>query len=287
MSRNEWIDKVEYPFRSKYIEIDGHKMHYVDEGSGTPVLMVHGTPEWSFGYRYIIKGLKENFRCIAPDLLGMGLSDKPEDADYSCRAHAARLEEFIRKLGIRNFNIIANDFGGSIAMSYALKFPDEVSHICLFNTWMWSVSNDKHYASPAKMMRTFLGKMLYKQFNFPVNFIMPQAFADRSKLSGNIHKHYKLALPTSKERSATYAFALELLDAGDWWDSLWAQISKVRTKPFLFFWGTKDKFIPLYELAKWQNELPSARVVKFDDAGHFVQEEEPEKMMMELRKFFG
>jgi len=285
--RIEWIDKVEYPFRSKFMEVGGHKIHYVDEGTGTPILMVHGTPEWSFGYRYVIKGMKENFRCIAPDLLGMGLSDKPENADYSCKAHAARLEEFIRKLGIKNFNIIANDFGGSIAMSYALKYPDEVSHICLFNTWMWSVSNDKHYASPAKMMRTFLGKMLYKKFNFPVNVIMPQAFADRSKLNGNIHKHYKLALPTSKERNATYAFALELLDAGEWWNSLWMQISKVRTKPFLFFWGTKDKFIPLYELAKWQNELPSARVVKFDDAGHFVQEEEPEKMVMELKKFFG
>jgi len=186
---------------------------------------------------------------------------------------------------LKNFHIIANDFGGSIAVGYALKHPSKVSHICLFNTWMWSLNNDKHYASPAKMMRGWVGRLLYKQFNFPVNVIMPQAFADKGKLSGNIHKHYKLALPSSKERNATYAFARELLDAGEWWDSLWAEIGKIRTKPFLFFWGMKDKFIPSYELAKWQNELPSARVVKFEDAGHFVQEEEPEKMVMELKKF--
>lgn len=283
----EWIDKVEYPFRHNWIEIAGNKMHYVDEGSGTPVLMVHGTPEWSFGYRYLIKGLSGNFRCVAPDLLGMGLSDKPQDADYTCKAHAERLEEFIARLGLKNLNIIAHDFGGSIALSHALNHPNNVTRICLFNTWMWSVATDKHYATPAKFMRTFIGKTLYKQFNFPVNVIMPQAFGDKTKLSGNIRKHYKLALPTARERNATYAFARELLDAGQWWDSLWAQMDKIKTKPFLFFWGMKDKFIPAYELAKWQNFLPSARVVKFDTAGHFVQEEEPEKMVMELKRFFG
>ncbi len=283
----DWLDKVEYPFRSNFISIDGNKIHYVDEGSGTPILMVHGTPEWSFGYRYLLKGLSGNFRCIASDLLGMGLSDKPEDADYSCQAHAARLEQFITKLGLKNFNIIANDFGGSIALSYAIKNPNNIDHICLFNTWMWSLKDDKHYATPAKMMRTWLGKLLYKQFNFPVSVIMPQAFGDKTKLSGNIHKHYKLALPTSKERNATYAFAKELLDASGWWDSLWSQLAPIKTKPFLFFWGMKDIFIPPKELARWQNALPSARVVKFENAGHFVQEEEPEKMIMELKKFFG
>ena len=283
----EWIDKIEYPFRSKFLEIDGYKMHYVDEGSGTPVLMAHGTPEWSFGYRYLIKGLMGSCRCIAPDMLGMGLSDKPQNADYSCKAHAARLEQFIAKLGLKNINIIANDFGGSIAMNYALKNPGNVTHVCLFNTWMWSLSGDKHYMTPAKIMRTWFGKLLYKQFNFPVNVIMPQAFGDKGKLSGNIHKHYKLALPSPKERNATYVFARELMDAGEWWDSLWAQMDNIKSKPFLFFWGMKDTFIPAYELAKWQNALPSARVVKFDTAGHFTQEEEPEKMVMELKKFFG
>ncbi|HXH20354.1 MAG TPA: alpha/beta fold hydrolase [Chitinophagales bacterium] len=283
----DWLDKVEYPFRSNFFAVDGSKMHYVDEGNGQPVVMVHGTPEWSFGYRYLIKGLSGNFRCIAPDLLGMGLSDKPRDADYSCKAHAQRLEGLIAGLGLKHINIIANDFGGSIALSYAINHAHNVHHISLFNTWMWSVKDDKHYAAPAKVMRTFLGKVLYKQFNFPVNVIMPQAFGDKSKLSGNIHKHYKLALPTAKDRSATYAFARELIDASSWWDSLWAQLDKIKTKPFLFFWGMKDKFIPPYELAKWQNALPSARVIKFENAGHFVQEEEPEKMVMELKKFFG
>lgn len=281
-----WLDKKEYPFKSKFIEVDGYKIHYVDEGSGLPVLMMHGTPEWSFGYRHLIKGLSGSHRCIAPDLLGMGLSDKPQLADFSCKAHAERLEKFITKLGLKNSSIIANDFGGAIALHYAIRHPDNVDKICLFNTWMWSLKNDKHYAKPAKLMRSWLGKMLYQRFNFPVNILMPQAYGNKNLLTKNIHNHYKQALPSAQERVATYTFALQLLDAGDWWERLWAQMDKIKTKPFLFFWGMKDTFIPQKELAKWLNVLPSAKVVKLEQAGHFAQEEEPEKMVEELRKFF-
>jgi len=280
-----WIDKKEYPFKPNYLEAGGYKIHYVDEGKGNPVLMLHGTPEWSFGYRHLVKGLSGQYRCIAPDLLGMGLSDKPQLADFSCKAHAERLEKFIAKLDLKNLSIIANDFGGSIAMNYAIKNPANVDKICLFNTWMWSVKNDKHYALPAKMMRGWLGKILYQRFNFPVNVIMPKAFGDKTRLTKNIHEHYKKPLPTAHERIATYEFARQLLDASDWWDSLWAQMDKVKTKPFLFFWGMKDTFILPKELARWQNALPSSKVIKLENAGHFAQEEEPEKMVEELRKF--
>lgn len=280
-----WLDKKEYPFRSNFIEIDGYKIHYVDEGQGEVVLMVHGTPEWSFGYRHLIKGLMGKFRCVAPDLLGMGLSDKPRLADYSCKAHAERLQQFITKLGLKNIRIIANDFGGSIALYSAITHPANVDKICLFNTWMWSLNNDSHYAKPAKLMRSWFGKMLYKQFNFPVNFILPQAYGNRSLLTKHIHNHYKQPLPTAGDRTATYAFALQLLDAGEWWDSLWAQMDKIKTKPFLFFWGMKDSFILQKELARWLNVLPSAKVIRLTQAGHFVQEEEPEKMVEALRAF--
>lgn len=262
-------------------------MHYIDEGQGAPVLMVHGTPEWSFAYRHIIKGLMGQYRCIAPDMLGMGLSDKPQLTDYSCKAHAERLEKFITRLGLKNVSILANDFGGSIALHYAIKHPDNVDKISLFNTWMWSLKDDSHYARPAGMMRGWLGKLLYQRFNFPVNVIMPRAYGNKSILTKHIHDHYKQVLPTAKERVATYTFALQLLDAGDWWNALWAQMDKIKTKPFLFFWGMKDTFILRKELAKWQNALPSARVVKLEQSGHFAQEEEPEKMVEELRRFLA
>jgi pimeloyl-ACP methyl ester carboxylesterase len=87
----DWLNKTLYPFESRWITMDGNAIHYIDEGSGEILFFVHGTPEWSFGYRDLIRELRNSYRCIAIDLLGFGLSDKPADADYTCQAHALRL----------------------------------------------------------------------------------------------------------------------------------------------------------------------------------------------------
>lgn len=282
-----WIDTSLYPFRHHYLEIDTHRIHYVDEGKGPVVLFAHGTPEWSFGYRELIKLLRGSFRCVAPDYLGFGLSDKPEKADYSTPKHAERFEMFIEKLGLKNISIIANDFGGSIALNYAIRHPENIHRICLSNTWLWSLSNDRHYSIPGRVMSTGLGRLLYRRFNLPVTVIMPRAYGNKSKLTRKIHFHYKKPLSTPAERNGTYGFAKDLMDAGPWWDKLWMDLDRVKDKKFLIFWGLKDSFVPARELDKWVSRIPDARVITFEQAGHFVQEEEPEHMARELREFLS
>ncbi|MCC7507050.1 MAG: alpha/beta fold hydrolase [Saprospiraceae bacterium] len=280
-------DRSLFPFESRYFTLpDGNKMHYVDEGSGPLVLLVHGTPEWSFGWRELIVLLRDRYRCVAPDLLGFGLSDKPVTADYSCKAHGARLEAFIEGLGLRDFHVVCNDFGLSIAMSCVLKHPDRTRKVSFFNGWMWPLDKDPHYSGPARVMRSFFGRWMYKWFNFPVRVVMPAAYGDRSRLTKAMHHHYKMALPDPASREAAYRFAFELLDATDWWADLWAQRGKLSDKPVLIFWGLKDKFVPPYELDKWTAALPGAEVIRFEDAGHFVQEEKPREMAAALDRFF-
>jgi len=281
-----WVNKDFFPFESRWIKIDQHDLHYIDEGQGEILLFVHGTPEWSFGFRDLVKDLRLEYRCIAIDHLGFGLSDKPTDANYSCQAHAARLEMFIGALNLHNITLVANDFGGSIGLSYAIQHPDNIHKIVLFNTWMRSLKNDKHYSGPAKIMTTWLGKFMYLKLNFPVNIVMPAAFGDKNKLTKEIHRHYKLALPAG-QRTAAYAFSGELLRASEWWETLWNKLETIKNKQFLIFWGMKDKFVPAYELETWKSKLPDATVVTFDDAGHFVQEEKPEEMAMAIRKFLA
>src|SRR5690606_39868781 len=92
---NFWLDRSAYPFTSNYFDINGQKLHYIDEGNGETIVFVHGTPSWSFDYRNVIKKLKANFRCIAIDHVGFGLSDKPEYYDYSTRNHGKTLEKFV------------------------------------------------------------------------------------------------------------------------------------------------------------------------------------------------
>lgn len=284
----DWLNRDLFPFQSKFVEIDGHQMHYIDEGSGPVILFSHGTPEWSFGWRELVLGLRGKFRCIAPDLLGMGLSDKPTGADYSCKAHAERLGQFIQKLDLHDIHLVANDFGLSIALSQAIRNPENVRKICIFNGWMWRLDTDPHYHTPARMLDSWLGRVLYKQFNFPVNIIMPAAFGNRKKyLPKVVHQHYKNALPDAASRVAAHAFSRELLLANDWWDGLWQQRHLLQTKLGLVFWGMKDTFVPPYELDKWIAAFPNARVVRCPEAGHFVQEEAGGLMVEELGKYFG
>ncbi len=281
-----WVNPELFPFPSRFLEIEGHQIHYIDEGEGIPILFSHGTPEWSFGYRELIRGLRGQFRCIAPDLLGFGLSDKPVGADYSVRAHAQRMAQFIERLDLRDFCIVGNDFGLSIAFNYALQHPERVRALSLFNGWMWPLHDDPHYARPARWMRSWLGRILYLRFNFPVTVVTPAAFGDKKKLTPEVHRHYKQALPDPESRRAAYAFSGQLLDAGPFWAAQWQQIGRLAGKPCLIFWGMKDAFIPTYELEKWQMAFPEAKVVAFPGAGHFVQEEEPEAMVREMKSFF-
>jgi len=231
MANFNWVNRDLFPFESKFITIDGAQIHYIDEGSGPVMLFAHGTPEWSFGWRDVIKPLRSKFRCIAPDMLGMGLSDKPQDADYTPRAHAERLEKFITQLGLQQINIVANDFGIAIALSYAIKHPDNVLKITIFNGWMWRLDTDPHYARPVGLFAGGFGRMMYRHFNFPVNIVMPAAFGNKKKyLTKEIHRHYKMALPDYGARVATYAFAKAVLESGDWWDGLWQNRSILKDK---------------------------------------------------------
>jgi pimeloyl-ACP methyl ester carboxylesterase len=281
-----WLNKNMFPFESRWIEVDEHQMHYIDEGSGPIILFAHGTPEWSFAYRDLIKDLRSNFRCIAFDMLGFGLSDKARELDYSCQAHSRRLGQAIEKLNLKNITLFANDFGGGISLAYAIKNSSSVRSVVLFNTWMWSLKNDTHYSTPAKVMNTAFGRFMYMIMNFPVNVVMPAAYGDKRKLTKEIHSHYKKALPKG-DRTAAYQFAKELMNASDWWERQWENLGGLRGKPFLIFWGLKDKFVPSKELDKWKSKLPEAKVVTFADGGHFLHEEKADEMVTEIRRFMN
>lgn len=270
-----WVNKELFPFESRWIKIDGHHLHYIDEGKGDTLLFVHGTPEWSFGFRDVIRELRRNFRCVAIDHLGFGLSDKPASADYSVQAHSQRLGAFIRELALTDITLVANDFGGGIGLGYALDHIDNIAGVVLFNTWMWSLKSDSHYSGPAKTINSWLGRFLYLRLNGPVNIIMPAAFGDRKKLTKEVHRHYRLPVPDSASRVALYAIAKELILASDWWQSLWDRADVLGNKPMMILWGMKDKFVPPYEFEKWKSRFPHATAIAFPGAGHFLQEEEP------------
>jgi pimeloyl-ACP methyl ester carboxylesterase len=152
---------------------DGVQLHYVDEGAGPPLLFVHGTPTWSFEWRHLIAGLRDSYRCIAPDHLGFGKSPRPADAEYSPAAHADRLRQFVTRLGLDDVTLVVHDFGGLIGLPLAIDPPRIVRRLVVINSWMWHLGEDPALARGARLLGGRLGRFVYERLNFSLRVIMP------------------------------------------------------------------------------------------------------------------
>ena len=224
-----WLDRKEYPFKSHYFNSPAGRMHYVDEGRGEPIVMIHGNPGWSFEFRKIISEMSKTNRCIAIDHIGFGLSDKPYDFDYLPVHQAENFELFMDSLNLNNITMIFNDWGGPIGLSYAIVHPEKIKKLIILNTYLWSVADDPYYQKFSGLMGGFLGRFMIKNFNIFGNFFLKQVVGDKKKLTKNIHKHYYKHLATRKDRKGCYTFPREVVGSGKWLDSLWQQKEKINS----------------------------------------------------------
>jgi len=281
-----WLDVHAYPFEHRWFTLaSGARVHYVDEGSGPTLLFVHGTPTWSFEWREQIKALAPSFRCVALDLVGMGLSDRPADFAYTSEAHAAAVSEFVNGIDLQHCTLIVHDFGGPIGLPLALENPSRVKRLVILNTFGWSLESDPDIRRPASLLSGALGSWLYKYANLSLRVIMPSAFADRRKLTPDIHKQYSLVFQNAKDRGTVlHAFARALLGSSRFYQSIAERLGALRQMPVLIIWGTKDPAFRETQLARWIAALPHAHVVRLP-VGHWPQEEAPAAVNDALHSF--
>lgn len=284
VKQQAWFSTKDYPFKSNYIQIQGKAMHYVDEGQGEVILMVHGTPVWSFVYRKMIQHFAKTHRCIAPDHLGFGLSEKSEDINASAPQLAYNLEEFIHKLGLKNITLIVHDFGGPIGLYYALQHAPNVKKIVLMNTWFWKTKDLPDAQKIDKILHSRLGKFLYLYLNFSPKFLIPKAFHNQKALTKKIHQHYIKVFPSKKERKGLLQIGQSIIGASDWYEEQWANIEAIQHKPFLVLWGMKDSFITPSYLEIWKQTLSNATFETYN-CGHFVQEEQSLDIIHRIEAF--
>lgn len=287
MDNLAWLDRCEYPFASHYLDQDVGRMHYVDEGGGLPIVMVHGNPTWSFLYRHLIAHLRPSYRCVAPDLLGFGLSDKPQGWTYAPADHARHLERLIDSLGLRDLTLVVQDWGGPIGLSYALCRPENVRRMIILNTWCWPVNRDPYYIAFSSVMGGPIGRFLINRHNYFAGGMMRQWFGDRARLTPHIHRHYLQPLARPEERTGTMVFPEQILGATPWLRDLWARRGALRHMPALIVWGMKDIAFRRQELRRWEELFPNAEVIRLPAAGHFVQEEAPQVLNEAAARFMA
>ncbi|NWJ45305.1 MAG: alpha/beta fold hydrolase [Chloroflexi bacterium] len=268
-----WLDTDEYPFSPHYYKCEVGDIHYVDEGKGDPIVMVHGNPIWSFSYRHLIKQLSKSHRCIAMDHIGFGLSDKPADWSYLPIDHAKNFEQLMEHLQLKDITLVVNDWGGPIGLSYAIAHPERVKRIVLFNTWLWQTNDDWYYQLFSGFMGGFIGRFLIKQFNFFARTFIWVVYGNKAKLTREIHRHYVEPLKIPAERKGTWVFPKEIIGSGKWLGELWSQIDKIADKPTLILWGLRDIAFRKKELARWKGALHNYTVHTFENSGHYPQEE--------------
>ena len=268
-----WVDRTLYPYTPHAFVTPEGTMRYVDVGTGPAVVLVHGTPTWSFLYRALIARLARTHRVIAVDHLGFGLSDKPADGAYRPEDHARRLEALLESLALPTLALVVHDFGGPIGLAYALRHPERVRQVVVFNSWLWSLADDRRVAQAARLASGPVGRFLYRRLNFSPRWLIPLVMGDRRRLDPAAHAHYVRPFPTAATREAPLALARALAGSSRWYDGLWSERERLCGVSMLLLWGMRDPTFGRTALARWQGAFTRARTVEFPESGHFVLEE--------------
>ena len=285
MSPSSRVPRSLYPFDSHFFDRDGLRYHYLDEGEGPPIVMVHGNPTWSFYYRGLIQSLRGRYRVLAPDHIGCGYSDKPSDAAYryTLAERICDLEAFLDDLALEEpITLIAHDWGGMIAMGWAARHPERVARIVLMNTAAFHLPDDmKMPASLAFVRNTRLATFMVRHFNL---FSRGASWmAPASWLSKVVRDAYCAPYDSPDNRLATLRFVQDIpLSPGDPSYEAVTEIEKglplFEKTPILLLWGEKDFVFKPKVLEIFERIWPHAESHRFAKAGHYVLDDAAEEI---------
>ncbi len=286
-----WRD--EYRFASQWMDLDGHRYHYLDEGTGPhTVLAVHGNPTWSFYYRVLASELPEGgadqpgCRVVVPDHMGCGFSDKPQDYPYTLAQHRDNLLQLIKQLDLQNITLVVHDWGGAIGLSAAIEQPERFASLVILNTGAFPPPYIPRRISACRM--PLLGTLAVRGANafsraaitmaVAKQPLHPKAAAGLLAPYGNWH-----------DRVAVNAFVKDIpMQASHptyaTLDSLEHRLPTLSHLPARFVWGMKDWCFRPECLYRLQKVFPKQQTVELSDAGHYVMEESPEEVIRAVRE---
>ncbi|MDR3636592.1 MAG: alpha/beta fold hydrolase [Isosphaeraceae bacterium] len=274
---------------------DGLRYHFLDEGEGEPVVMVHGNPSWSFYYRGLVETLSPSYRTIVPDHIGCGYSDKPSDDayDYTLKSRVDDLEALLEHLGIDGgLTLVLHDWGGMIGMSYATRHPERVARLVVLNTAAFHLPTTKTFPWPLWACRdTPLGAWLVRGLNLFARSTA-RIGCKHHPLPRDVREAYVTPYNSWDNRIAIHRFVQDIpLRPGERTFDLVTEVQErlplLAGVPMLVGWGMKDFVFDHHFLAEWQRRFPRAEVHRFAQAGHYVLEDEADALVPLITSFLA
>jgi haloalkane dehalogenase len=284
-----------YPFKSDYMDLNGLKYHYLDEGSGEPVVMIHGNPTWSFYFRNLILALSPRFRTVVPDHIGCGLSDKPspDKYDYRLKHRVDDLNQLMRHLNIEeNISLIVHDWGGMIGLLYALRHPEKIKRMVIMNTAGFFPPRGKRLPLRLRLIRNVLPFAVPAVLGLNLFSRAALYMASRKGLSQAVKTGLTAPYNSWNNRIATLKFVQDIpVNPDDPSYSLVRyadeNLHRLASIPMLICWGRHDFVFDMAYFAEWQRRFPSAQTRLFSDAGHYVLEDAGDEIIPMVRTFLG
>lgn len=280
-----WLNVVEYPFPTREFDTGDGWISYVDQGFGKPIVFVHGSLTWSYLFRRIIRGLEGLYRCVAPDHLGFGLSDKPMGVDYSPPTQARRFADLMDYLRLTDVTLVAQDYGGPIALSWALDNPDRVRQVVLFNSWMWSLRDNPAARRLSFLVGNPINRFYYRVLRSSPAFTLPGLFSDRHCLPKATQIQFMEPFRNHHDRQAVFAMVEGYRKSTTWFEELYSRRTELQHLRVLLLWGLKDPMFGIESMLKFQQLFPLAETVTFPHVGRLVPEEAPHMAVDEIRWF--
>jgi cis-3-alkyl-4-acyloxetan-2-one decarboxylase len=285
-----------FPFAANYFQRNGHRLHYLDEGSsGDPVVMVHGNPTWSFYYRNLVLALRDTHRCIVPDHIGCGYSDQPQPPayDYSLQSRLDDFTAFIDSLNLGDrVSLVVHDWGGMIGFHWATRNPDRVKKLVVLNTAAFHLPKSKGFPWRLWLGRnTSLGAWLIRSKNAFCRHAA-NIGVKRQPMSAETREWYLKPYGTWETRISVLKFVqtIPLKPTDEGYATIGeidAGLAKLADKPMLICWGMKDFVFDRHFLAEWERRFPKADVHRFADCGHYILEDAAAEVIPLAKQFLS
>ena len=267
----------------RFLDLDGARIHYVDEGVGETILLLHGNPAWSFLYRKIIAGLKDEFRCVALDYPGYGMSSAPAGYRFTPREHSAVLERFVDRLALSELTLMVQDWGGPVGLGLAGRRPELVRRLVIGNTFAWPLNSEFRVRMFSALMGGPIGRTLNRRL-----MLVPRVFFARGLAQEPPREVLDLYFAPWRDparRAPAATGPKQLIAAADYLTEVEANLPKIADRPALIVWGTKDFAFGAGERKRFEATFPNHRTILFENASHFLQEDVGERIAEAFKSF--